>query len=664
MDRDSFIKDICRPHVEEGILSVDCNENLTSGVVCGYDRKWSLPYVPFIYIDKEYADILNNNMIDNAIVTPLSFIPRDSFSIIVSFPGNTYNSALLKLRKIGINTHDSDHCLYYSMVKQFIIQHDIHISINPTEFLKKCDCCFYNLALFSIKNRKILLTDDVDKARGDYGYNSIIVDCKKLISFYKDITNNGELSINKDNLREILLKSLSLRGLITSISTNNIDVSISCGLMNIWSSIMERYSFQNNLSIPKITGERGHIVGGMSRMIVSGFVENSVKLDYNSMYPSIATTYRITSDCDVDKIMPMVVDKFLKLRDAMRESGDYDMQMLYKRINNNFFGCLGAEDIFRWGDSLKASQMTCIGRQCLRLLNKWFMNKGFAPITMDTDGVQFKKPFGCDYYHYRGSKGDLYGIEAYVTEFNDKFMSGTMMLGIDSMDSSMISLSKKNYCLLSNKGDISYVGVLLAHSDMPSYIRGVLSQLVQDILVNKDGASFVRHYYDAIVNISLRHVDPHELSVNLKVQYDKDEYNGEKQHNIVNEYIKKHNKTYHKGDFVSVVYVDNEDSIAEVSEQKSIKYSTKKYIALINSRVSLFLSCFSPYLRKRLIINNPGERHFFTHKDCTLYNSMMGDSTGKEDSINKVFVCDESEYDVWNRLQMPQVFAEELKNIV
>ena len=103
MDRDSFIKDICRSHVEEGILSVDCNENLTSGVVCGYDRKWSLPYVPFIYIDKEYADILNNNMIDNAIVTPLSFIPRDSFSIIVSFPGDTYNSALLKLRKIGIN---------------------------------------------------------------------------------------------------------------------------------------------------------------------------------------------------------------------------------------------------------------------------------------------------------------------------------------------------------------------------------------------------------------------------------------------------------------------------------------------------------------------------------------------------------------------------------
>lgn len=102
-----------------------------------------------------------------------------------------------------------------------------------------------------------------------------------------------------------------------------------------------------------------------------------------------------------------------------------------------------------------AEKTTCIGRQSLRLMNKWFKDRGYKPIVMDTDGVNFQMPpeEELNKRHYIG-KGlnrntkegqEYYGVEADVAEFNDLFMRGKMGLGIDEYAQATINFSRKNY---------------------------------------------------------------------------------------------------------------------------------------------------------------------------------------------------------------------------
>ena len=83
--------------------------------------------------------------------------------------------------------------------------------------------------------------------------------------------------------------------------------------------------------------------------------------------------------------------------------------------------------------------ITCIGRQCLRMMIMFFMKKGYKPLVMDTDGVNFETPEGIENTRYVGKglnelvkEGKEYtGIEADTAEFNDIFMRNEMGLDID-----------------------------------------------------------------------------------------------------------------------------------------------------------------------------------------------------------------------------------------
>ena len=47
-------------------------------------------------------------------------------------------------------------------------------------------------------------------------------------------------------------------------------------------------------------------------------------------------------------------------------------------------------------------QITCTGRQYLRQMIMWFMKRGYQPLVMDTDGVNFSVPDGRDQHEYIG----------------------------------------------------------------------------------------------------------------------------------------------------------------------------------------------------------------------------------------------------------------------
>jgi DNA polymerase elongation subunit (family B) len=74
------------------------------------------------------------------------------------------------------------------------------------------------------------------------------------------------------------------------------------------------------------------------------------------------------------------------------------------------FGALSAPQVFHWGDMYMGEQITCTGRQYLRMMIKFFMKRGYMPLVMDTDGVNFSKPEGCDDRIYIG-KGNNWKVK-------------------------------------------------------------------------------------------------------------------------------------------------------------------------------------------------------------------------------------------------------------
>jgi DNA polymerase elongation subunit (family B) len=50
----------------------------------------------------------------------------------------------------------------------------------------------------------------------------------------------------------------------------------------------------------------------------------------------------------------------------------------------------------------KGEQITCTGRQYLRQMTKFFMARGYEPLVMDTDGINFSAPKGVEDRVYIG----------------------------------------------------------------------------------------------------------------------------------------------------------------------------------------------------------------------------------------------------------------------
>jgi DNA polymerase elongation subunit (family B) len=45
--------------------------------------------------------------------------------------------------------------------------------------------------------------------------------------------------------------------------------------------------------------DKGNFVGGLSRLIRTGYSRNVLKLDYSSLYPSIQLVHDVFPECDV-----------------------------------------------------------------------------------------------------------------------------------------------------------------------------------------------------------------------------------------------------------------------------------------------------------------------------------------------------------------------------
>lgn len=267
----------------------------------------------------------------------------------------------------------------------------------------------------------------------DYEFNESTGDWKKIgdkepREGYTKVTGRyiGERYL-KDDLYEtdkVELKMNECNFLINKMIPTNFQRACTMGTAAIWKLIVVGWCLENGLAIPAF-GQNKRFTGGLSRLLRTGRVGNVVKLDYNSLYPSILITFDIINEYDVDGIMLSMLEYVLTQRekykelkkiagkkaDEIKEKLDaYDdkdteicrklidqmneyygestandkKQLPLKTLGNSYFGANGAPNVFPFGNTVVAEKTTCIGRMQLRLMIGHFSKLGYCPIVGDS----------------------------------------------------------------------------------------------------------------------------------------------------------------------------------------------------------------------------------------------------------------------------------------
>jgi DNA polymerase elongation subunit (family B) len=494
------------------------------------------------------------------------------------------------------------------------------------------------------------------------------------------------------------------------------------GTATLWKIIMLAWSYENNLAIPAKDSKRP-FTGGLSRLLNVGFAKNIVKFDYSSLYPSIQLVYDVFPACDVMGVQKSMLKYFRNIRikykhlaGELKDSDPvaaemYDRKQLpIKIFINAYFGSLSAPHVFPWGEMDSGETITCIGRQCLRMMIMFYMKKGYKPLVMDTDGVNFETPETAVDAIYVGKglnelvkEGKEYrGIEAHTAEFNDIFMRNEMGLDIDYTAPSCINVSRKNYIIkLIKKGKekIKLTGNTIKSKKLQQYVVEFLDEGLK-YLLNGDGLSFVELYYDYVEKIYNKEIPLSKIANKARVKQSIDEYK---------KYVKKTTKSgslmsrqahmelilasdYPAGLGDTIYYVNNGEKKSSGDVQKITKptkkqqeeflvkhgvqmpdgfievncymidekeitnnpdllgdYNVPRYLTNFNKRVEPLLVAFNPNIREDILIEDPKDRQYFTKLQCELVNGYPLKESG-QDKFDEVMTLSDSEVVFWNKV--------------
>jgi DNA polymerase elongation subunit (family B) len=500
------------------------------------------------------------------------------------------------------------------------------------------------------------------------------------------------------------------------------------GTATLWKLIMLAWSYENNLAIPS-KDEKRAITGGLSRLLNVGYSKNIVKFDYASLYPSIQLVYDVFPDCDIMGVQKSMLKYFRNIRIKYKRLASelkdkdpvqaemYDRKQLpIKIFINAYFGSLSAPQVFPWGDMNMGETITCVGRQCLRMMIMFFMKKGYKPLVMDTDGVNFETPKDIESHKYIGlGKNDLVeknkeyvGIEADTAEFNDIFMRNEMGLDIDYTAPACINVSRKNYIIkLVKKGKekIKLTGNTIKSKKLQQYIVEFLDDGLKYLLAG-DGHSFIELYYSYVGKIHNKEIPLSKIANKARVKQSiqdykkhikkttragslmsrqahmelilKNEYpanlgetiyyvnNGIKKSSgdvqkiskptkkFQQEYFDKHGKQV-PDDYIEInCYMISEKEIQN-NPNMTGDYNVPRYLDTFNKRIEPLLCVFKPEIRDTILVDDPNNRQYFTKLQCELVSGYPLKEDG-QDKFDEVMTLSDSEVLFWNRVQRDPFF--------
>ena len=469
------------------------------------------------------------------------------------------------------------------------------------------------------------------------------------------------------------------------------------GTAGLWKLLMLTYSFENNLAIP-LSDTKREYTGGLSRLFKVGFSRELRKMDYNSLYPAIQLAHDVFPEVDINGAMKSMLKYFhterfraKKLSDKYKKEGNYQLADKYKRKQlplkifiNSMFGALGAPQAFQWAEIDTSEQITCTARQYLRLMVRFFIDKGYTPTVLDTDGVNFMAPEGGeDHFTYVGKgyndeveEGKEYrGVKAVVAEFNDTYMRGEMGLGLDGQWPATINLSRKNYALLEDDGSISLTGNSIKSKKLPVYIEEFLDKGIKMLLTGQ-GYEFVQYYYQYFDKIYNREIPLAKIATKARVKKSVSGYanrgtdkNGRqlaKQAHM--ELAIKHNLQVNLGDTIYYVNNGKTKSHGDAQEDKHGnmyatlvpndiienqpdfigEYNVPKYLDAFNSRLKPLMVAFDKEIRDLILITKPEQKRAFLKSELELVNDQP-DDIEDQDTLQDFFTPSDMEMEFWEK---------------
>lgn len=333
-------------------------------------------------------------------------------------------------------------------------------------------------------------------------------------------TDKIELKLNESNF------------LINKILPTTFQKACTMGTAGIWKLICLAWCYENTLAVPAF-GTPKRFTGGLSRLLKVGYADRVVKLDYNSLYPSIILTWNIGSELDISNSLLMMLEFVLSEREKYKDlkgisskkakqlkeklndntlteekikkikeqiafyqadaSANDKKQLPLKILANSFFGSFGAQDIFPLGDTKCAEMTTCIGRQSLRLMISHFTNIGYTPIVGDSvthDTPLFIKYKGTNIIDIK-SFGEIFNIhESKVDELGREY-----------------DYSQKEYQVYCRSGwkDVEYV---YRHKTNKQIYE--VSENNMSVCVTEDHSLF---------DSNKQEIKPNEITKNTKLEY-------------------------------------------------------------------------------------------------------------------------------------------------
>ena len=523
----------------------------------------------------------------------------------------------------------------------------------------------------------------------------------KLVEMYLDDDLDETLQVDQEFNQGSFLLAAMIPTTYERVST--------MGTATLWKMLMLAWSYKNNLAIPAKQGKTD-FVGGLSRLLKVGYSKNVLKLDFSSLYPSIQLVHDVFPECDVTGAMKGMLKYFRDTRIKYKElaekyyetdrnkSESYgNKQLPIKIFINSMFGALSAPQVFAWGDMYMGEQITCTGRQYLRQMIKFFMSRGYTPLVMDTDGVNFSLPDNVETRTYIGrglnwkaKEGkEFIGPEADVAEYNDTFMRGEMALDCDGTWPSCINLARKNYATMDYKGKIKLTGNSIKSKKLPLYIEEFLDVGIRLLLEGK-GKDFVEYYYEYLQKIYDKQIPLSKIAQRARVKLSIDEYKkrlttktkagnsmsrmahmelaiqeginvnlGDVIMYVNNGLKSSHGDVQKKGDGVQINCYMLDKNILDDNPDLTGDYNTARAVTTFNKRIEPLLVVFKDEIRAELIVTEPENRGIFTTAQCELINGYpLGE--GDQDNLEEVMTPSDNELSYWEKRGLSSDYMYEL----
>jgi DNA polymerase elongation subunit (family B) len=530
--------------------------------------------------------------------------------------------------------------------------------------------------------------DDVCSRRTDI-YEKITGD--KLVEKYLDDDLDETLKVDQEFNQGSFLLAAMIPTTYERVST--------MGTATLWKMLMLAWSYKHKIAIPAKEAKTD-FVGGLSRLLKVGYSKNVLKLDFSSLYPSIQLVHDVFPDCDVTGAMKGMLTYFRNTRikykqlaeefyetDRAKSESYGNKQLPIKIFINSMFGALSAPQVYAWGDMYMGEQITCTGRQYLRQMIKFFMSKGYVPLVMDTDGVNFSTPDEANDRVYVGrglnwkvKEGkEYYGPEADVAEYNDIFMRGEMALDTDGVWPSTINLARKNYAVMDSKGKIKLTGNSIKSKKLPLYIEEFLDKGIK-LLLQGDGQGFVEYYYEYLQKIYDKEISLSKIAQRARVKLSLEDYkkrlttktkSGNSMSRMAHmELALQENLKVNLGDVI--MYVNNglrashgdvqkkgdglqlncymlDKNILDDNPDLKGDYNVARAVTTFNKKLEPLMVVFQDEVRNNLLVNEPEKRGIFTKSQCELINGHPLDEGSQDRLQEDVLDVTEQEMKYWEK---------------